>query len=461
MSAGRRLAAATALVAALVLAPTAAARTQSFRDAGGIHIVGVKQIDPSLDALVVKTAALPDPANIYILFPPGYASHPRRRYPVFYLLHGTSGTASDWTVKGNAQAVIGDRQLITVMPDIALNDGGGGWCTDWPDGAQRWETFHIDQLIPWVDANLRTIPTRAERAIAGLSQGGFCSLSYAARHPDLFSVALGYSGAPDIWYDPEARAGAEAVINATEVGLDGVPPNTFFGDPATDGINWAAHDPATLAENLRSTKLYMYWGNGQYGPFDTPSSFAGGSGIESLINVDNEDFQARLDSLRIGAYFDPYGPGTHSWPYWTRDLQWSLPKIMADLAHPAPSASAITYTTADDQYSVYGWTVTTHRVAREFSTLERATLRGFALAGSGSATVLTPAAYVRGARYRVTLAGDRVPARTLTLVAGRDRRLRIDVPLGPSNPYQEDTAQTQASGTNVYTTTVEIARVRR
>src|ERR1700693_3942814 len=129
MSAGRRLAAATALVAALVVAPSAAAQSPGFRNADGITVVSIKQLDPRLDALVVKTAALPDPANVYILFPPGYAAHPHRRYPVFYLLHGTSGTASDWTVKGDAEKVIGDRQLITVMPDIALNDGGGGWCT--------------------------------------------------------------------------------------------------------------------------------------------------------------------------------------------------------------------------------------------------------------------------------------------------------------------------------------------
>ena len=43
---------------------------------------------------------LPRPANIYLLLPPGYNPKARRRYPVFYLLHGTSGTASDWTVKG-------------------------------------------------------------------------------------------------------------------------------------------------------------------------------------------------------------------------------------------------------------------------------------------------------------------------------------------------------------------------
>ena len=443
------------LCVGLVSAPVAGATT--FRNVDGLTVASAKQINPRLVALAVKTKAVPDPLNVYILFPPDYVTHPHKRFPTFYLLHGTSGTASDWTKTGDAQQVIGNRELITVMPDIAINDGGGGWCTDWPNGAQSWETFHIDQLLPWVDANLRTIPQRSQRAIAGLSQGGFCSMSYAARHPDLFSVALGYSGAPDIYYDPTARAGAKGVINATEVGLDGVPPDTFFGDQTTDGINWAAHDPTTLAENLRWTKMYMYWGNGMDGPYDAPGSFGGANGIEELINYDNQDFQARIQSLGISAYFDPYGNGTHSWPYWKRDLQWSIGAIMTDFAHPAPLPSPFTYTSADDAYSVYGWSVTTHRTAREFSTLENASSRGFSLAGSGSGTVLTPPAYKPGDRYRVTLSGDKVTSHTITVVARRDRRLQIEVPLGPPNPYQEDTAQAQAAGTQVYTTSVRVA----
>ena len=59
-------------------------------------------------------------------------------------------------------------------------------------------------------------------------------MSYAARHPDLFSVALAYSGAPDIDYDATALRARKAVINATEVGLDHVPPNSMFGNPMTD-----------------------------------------------------------------------------------------------------------------------------------------------------------------------------------------------------------------------------------
>ncbi len=445
-----------AVVLAVALLSPAAASAVTLRSGHGLTIVSVMRVDPRVRALVVHTPAIPARLNVWILLPSGYAAHPHRRYPVLYLLHGTSGTASDWVLKGAAEKVIGKRQLITVMPDIAIGDGGGGWCSNWPDGAESWETFHIDQLVPWVDSNLRTRPARGERAIAGLSQGGFCSLSYAARHPDLFGIALGYSGAPDIAYDAEAHAGAEAIINATEVALDHVAPNTFFGSPVSDEVNWAAHDPATLAPNLAATKMYMYWGNGQYGPLDTPASFAGGSAIEQLVNVDNELFEKRIHALGIHAYFDPYGPGTHSWPYWTRDLAWSIPKVMADFAHSAGIPGRITFTSADNVYAVYGWTVRTHRRAREFSTLAHAGRQGFVLSGSGSATVLTPAVYRPGRVYEVTFSGPH--AMGLRRVrAGRGGRLRIAVALGPSNRYQEYTAQAQAAGTRVYATRVTIA----
>src|SRR5207248_3939041 len=178
--------------------------------------------------------------------------------------------------------------------------------------------------------NLRTVRSRSGRAVAGLSQGGFCSMSYAARHPDLFGTALSYSGAPDIAYDAQAQALVTPVINATETGLDGVPPNSMFGPRQTEEINWAAHDPTTLAINLRGMDLLMYTGNGQIGPLDSGlpnlEAMAVEGGVEQLTKL----FHARLISLGITSLFDDYGPGTHAWPYWARDLRWSIGRVMAD-----------------------------------------------------------------------------------------------------------------------------------
>lgn len=59
-----------------------------------------------------------------------------------------------------------------------MPEGGRvGWYADWygeTDGhfSPQWETFHVRQLIPWIDANFDTKATREGRALVGLSMGG-------------------------------------------------------------------------------------------------------------------------------------------------------------------------------------------------------------------------------------------------------------------------------------------------
>lgn len=458
----RRLAAILLVVGMLVAAPAAAraatplaarAATPRLSDGHGLHVVSQQRLNPRLLALTVSTRALYGPANIRILLPAGYsaARNRHRRYPVFYLLPGTGGAASDWTEAGGAEQVTAGLPMIVVMPDIAIHNDGGGWCTNWfnrdteqTGGVHDWETFHIEELIPWIDQNLRTRADRSGRAIAGLSQGGFCSMSYAARHPDLFGIALAYSGAPDIAYDASAIGPSTGIINYTETVYDHVPANSMFGPRATEEVNWADHDPATLAPNLRNTRLFMYAGNGQPGPLDGPGCTSGfAEGIESLVGQDTAAFHRRLVALGIPSVYNAYGPGTHCFAYWARDLKQSIAAIAHSFAHPSRPASSVTYTTADPRYSAFGWRVAMRRPAEEFSTLEHADARGFALAGSGSATVLTARRFRARAVYTVTLRGKRVDE-TIRLRAGADGRLRIEVRLGP--------------GTAVYTTRVAIRR---
>ena len=116
---------------------------------------------------------------------------------------------------------------------------------------------------------------------------------------------------------------------------------------------------------------------------------------------------------------------------------------MSNFAQPVPKPSQFTYSSAENRYEVYGWTVSLHRDAREFSTLGQTSCDAFSLSGSGSGTVTTPGCFKSGARYTVTLDGQSGTTQ-LTAVAGRDRRLAMTVPLG-------------AAG-GVYTTTVTIRR---
>jgi S-formylglutathione hydrolase FrmB len=445
---------------------SSSAHAQVFADGSGLHVISERQLDPRLLELSVHSDALAAATNVRVLLPSGYGTDPTRRYPVLYLLHGTSGRASDWTTLGGAEQATAALPLIVVMPDIALNGNGGGWCTDWYNlgayGPPRWEMFHIDELVPWIDADLRTIRSRGGRAIAGLSQGGFCSTSYAARHPDLFSTALSFSGAPDAAYDTEAQLLVTPVVNATEAFLDQVAPGSMFGPRATEEINWAGHDPTTLAENLRGLNLLLYTGNGSPGPLDSSPNL-GASGIEWGAHELTRLFHDRLSALGIPSFYEDYGPGTHTWPYWARDLREALPMLMADYAHPPSAPSAVTYTSAEPSYEIYGWTVTVHRQVAEFSTLRDADASGFTTLGSGTASVVTARLFQPGRRYRVVIDAGGAVSQFASTATGSGR-LVIDVPLGPSNTVQEYPLDGPPLGTRVYSTRVEIrplARPRR
>ncbi len=442
---------------------SSAAAAPRFRDGDGLHVVSAQALDARLYALSVSTSALPGPANVRVLLPADYSApaNRHRRYPVLYLFHGTSGGAADWTKQGEAEQTTAGRPLIVVMPDIGLGYDGGGYCTNWfnggAGGVPEWETFHIDQLVPWIDGSLRTIRSRGGRAIAGLSQGGFCSMSYAARHPDLFGVALSYSGAVDTAYDAQAQAAMTPVVNATETLLDGAPINSMFGPRSTEEINWAAHDPTTLAGNLAHTRMLIFTGNGTPGPLDPIPPNPGALLIEAGVQVLTQLFHDRLDALGIPSFYDDYGPGSHSWPYWARDLQQSIGPLMADFAHPGPAVpSGFTYMSASPAYTIYGWRIVMHRAVDEFSTLAGASRRGFTLRGSGAATVTTPAVYRRGRVYRV-----RIGSVVHKVRARRSRRLVLQVPLGPSNTVQEYPNDGPSTSTVVDSTTVRVLCIVR
>jgi len=408
----------------------------TFHDAHGIHVVKARHLGGRQYNVSVGSKALGRAVNVRILLPSGYAADPDRRWPVLYLFHGTSGRASDWVKQGGAKPTTAGRPLITVMPDAGFDGDGGGWFTNWVDshtalGPSRWETFDIHNLIPWVDANLRTIAHRRGRAIAGLSQGGFGAMSYAARHPDMFVAAASFSGAPEICIDPTVIAGATAIIDATAVGLDGVEPDAMFGDRATHEINWQGHDPATLMTNLRGMKLYLWTATGLPGKYDKGINKLnpGGSAIEAMTHVSTVAFHKRLLAAHIPSYYDNYVYGTHTFPYWARDLREFIGPLMKTFAHPPARRRVASYMSINKHWGQWGWRVSLQRAARQqFSRMTRASRHGFRLSGIGIAHVTTPPVYQPGSTMTVRFAGTALRS-TLKLTVGKSGRLSLRFPL--------------------------------
>lgn len=407
----------------------------AFVDGAGLHVVGVTRLDDRDYNVQVLSAYLGRPINVRVLLPAGYADHPHERYPVLYLFHGTGGSASDWINYGGAEQTTAPYQLITVMPDCGFDGDGGFWFTNWVDrdtshGPSQFEDFMIKALVPWVDLNVRTIADRDGRAVAGLSQGGYGSTEMAARHPDMFASMASFSGAPEIERDPEVFAGATGVIEAIEVGEDHVPPFSELGNPAVDLINWQGHDPATMITNLRGMSIDLWTGMGLDGPYD-PTPDPVGSAIEGAVYQSTQHFYQHLVEEDIPAYYDNYVYGTHTFPYWARDLRAYVPMMMADFTHPKHPAT-ISYMDIDKQWSQWGYTATMDRAAtQQFSSLDDGTPSGFTFSGSGTAVVTTPAQYRPGAKAIVTIAGPSGSS-AVPIAVGRDGRLTVSIPLGSS-----------------------------
>jgi S-formylglutathione hydrolase FrmB len=437
----KRLLLVLALIAVAVPGVRAGAASASgaphFADGHKLHIVDVKQFSGRDYNVRVLTPDLGRPIDIRLLLPVGYDAHPSSRYPVLYLFHGTSGVASDWIKAGDATKATEKLPLITVMPEVGFNGDGGFWFTNWVDkttshGPSQFEDYLIDSLIPWVDDNLRTVAKRSGRAVAGLSQGGYGSSEMAARHPELFCSMASFSGAPEIARDPEVFAGAIAVIEAIEVGQDNVPPFSELGNPATNTINWEGHDPATLMENLRGMSIDLWTGMGVNGPYDGVAPNPAASGIEALVYESTQHFYDHLVEQNIPAFYDQYTFGTHSFPYWARDLKAYLPKMMADFAHPK-SPKVISYTSIDKRWSQWGYSVALQRDAeQEFSSLTDGSAKGFTFAGSGTATITTPADYRPRSEQKVVVTVGSTATKSV-VTADADGRIRIHVDLAGSD----------------------------
>ena len=436
----------------------------AFVDAYGIEVLGVEQIDERQYEVSVLSAALGRPVDVRVLVPEGDGGGGPAALgplPVLYLFHGTSGRASDWATAGDVVEATEDLPLYVVMPDAGFDGNGGGWFTNWVDqttplGPSQWETFHVEQLIPWIDANLNTIPTRDGRAVAGLSQGGYGSMAYAARHPDTFVSVASFSGAPDIDWNPVIAAGATLVIEGTAVGLNGTRPEVMFGSRVTNEINWQGHDPATLADNLRGLDVWLYTASGAPGEHDGDQPNLAASGIEALTNASTMGFVQRARQLGVPHHLVDRGPGTHSWAYWADDLRHYLPQAMAAFAQPPSQPVSTGYRSVEREWAQWGWTVAVRRTStQDWTTLSGAGPEGFALTGVGRATVTTPAHYPPGAAARVTMRTG-LWTSTTTTFADASGRLRLTVPLGVDSPSVEVVGVPVQPGS---TTTVRIALV--
>ncbi|MGH2727277.1 MAG: alpha/beta hydrolase, partial [Actinomycetota bacterium] len=202
----------------------------------GIYEISRAAVDERLLDLRVHSDAMQGTQPVYVLLPTNYDPSGATRYPVLYLLHGALDDYTSWPVHG-VDDVVGDRQMIVVMPD----DLRLGSYADWygmvagvPGPIPSLETYHTAELIPFIDAAFPTVADPSGRFVAGLSSGGSGTYKYSAAHPGLFGAAGGFSAAVHITIDhPFYPTINEALWTPSLIPGYGPPGFCTFGDPYT------------------------------------------------------------------------------------------------------------------------------------------------------------------------------------------------------------------------------------
>jgi endo-1,4-beta-xylanase len=172
---------------------------------------------PTMSKASVSSVTMFSPANnrnvsFYVYLPPNYATATSTRYPTVYSLHGIGGTPqARSSLAGpvlDSLIASGDvPPMIWVFPDGQTDSFYG----DAFDGHKRVYTNIVGEVLPYVDANYRTIADRDHRATDGFSMGGFGASMLAGKRPDLFSAVVESGGALSKWADLVAFNNAVAV----------------------------------------------------------------------------------------------------------------------------------------------------------------------------------------------------------------------------------------------------------
>jgi S-formylglutathione hydrolase FrmB len=324
------------VLSALATPSLASADAPNMVSGNGITVSGWRWVSGRTLEVDISTAkvapvAINGPNRVRITFPNDYFQSGTTRYPVLYLLHGGAGVNSaQWTTAGgDEENITNGKPLITVMPD----GGKVGWYTNWVDqsqGAQAWEDFHINQLIPWIDANLRTIASKSGRAIAGLSMGGFGAIRYAEDRPDLFAYAGSFSGAVDL-----GDSGTRSVITE-QAGQYGFNPYGPFGNPfwPYDGT-WNAVNPLNRVTRLAGVSTALYAGGGSNDQ----------DVLEGTMRASADRFDAAMNNAGLPHFYWMYGRPGPSAPYgcdgghnmgcWNFALLDAVPRMLTVLQTPS------------------------------------------------------------------------------------------------------------------------------
>lgn len=248
----------------------------------------------------VQSKILAEGVPYCIVLPASFDGDKAKRFPILYELHGL-GDNEQFFVHSGLWNLVEDLWEGGKMKEflIATPAAGASFYINSKDGKVRYEDFLLQEFFPFVERRYRVSPGRANRAISGVSMGGYGALHLAFRHPQLFSAVSAHSAA--------LIEKLPAFVNAPESprarvlgGVFGSPPDTAF---------WDANSPLVLAHsaNLSGMRIYFDCGDQDDFGFET--------GARALDKI--------LTARKIPHEFHIY-PGRHDPAYFAAHIPASL-----------------------------------------------------------------------------------------------------------------------------------------
>ena len=244
-------------------------------------------ISASVDTVSIYSNVMKKAINCVVITPDAHKKK-KERFPVVYLLHGYSGSYNNWITRVPGLSRQADLYgMIIVCPD----GGFSSWYLDSPvDSTIRYETYVGLEVPAYIDANYRTIASRAGRAITGLSMGGHGGLFIGFRHASDFGACGSMSGGVNLYATKKRYDIAKRV-----------------GDTAENAAVWKSLSVINLVENRPSDSLAII--------IDC--------GVNDFFYADNKALHQKLLALKIAHEYTER-PGRHDWPYWANAIEYQL-----------------------------------------------------------------------------------------------------------------------------------------
>ncbi len=131
---------------------------------------------------------------------PGVYANNKNHFPALYLLHGYGGNYTSFSRIGDLERYADSLNVLLICPDGNYNS----WYLDSPiKKSLQFDSYIVEDVIPYIDSNYRTIASSEGRVIIGSSMGGHGALTLLAGHPDLFCGAGSISGILDLTAFPD------------------------------------------------------------------------------------------------------------------------------------------------------------------------------------------------------------------------------------------------------------------